>query len=336
MGAFDSISWFGSGVAASDALNKSANLSDVENPAEALGNLGAAKAQDVINLSADISGLKTGVAALNEEVGLSQILKQNGGQLYLNGGYATTNCKPTFGAAQTLLFTYEVSEAELTSMPISIVGNVFVWNTPEKGFGVAVNSSKYMQCGFHWDGTNADYVAAQTAQFADGKPHAWALVCGKNATNGFFKLYRDGVLIESKMSLALFDDFTPNYGFYIGRAQGKLGGPPAKGRISRVAFFNFDVSESSAPYTLADYKSGKAVPPTLYNPQAAQRAELALENYTIARNTTTRLIKDVSGNSYDATVRETDGTLRGTYDTSVAAFVDEIKTQIAQSTATTE
>jgi hypothetical protein len=289
---------------------------------------------------------KTVVGAINEvnsalagntnELGLTQMMKQNGGQLYLNGGYGFTNCKPTFGAAQTLLFTYEVSEAELDALPWSIIGNVFVWNTNEKGFGVAINSSKNMQCGFHWDGTNAAYVAAQTAKFADGKPHAWALVCGKNETNGFFKLYRDGVLIDSKMTLALFDDFTPNYGFYIGLAQGKPDASPAKGRISRIAFFNFDVSESSAPYTLADYQSGEAVPPTLYNPQAAQRAELALENYTIARNTTTRLIKDVSGNSYDATVNETEGTLRGTYDTSVAAFVDEIKTQIAQSTATTE
>ena len=289
---------------------------------------------------------KTIVGAINEvnnslientnDLGLTQILKQNGGQLHLNGGYATTNCKPTFGAAQSLMFTYEVSEAELDTKPWSIIGNSRLWNN-NKGISFVKNSSKQIQCGFNWGGTaeTRALLSATTAQFADGKPHAWALVCGKNATNGFFKLYRDGVLINSQMSLALFDDFIPEYGFSLGKHQTSgASDNPARGRMSNIAFFNFDVSESNAPYTLADYKSGKSVPPTLYNPQAAQRAELALENYTIARNTTTRLIKDVSGNSYDATVNETDGTLRGTYDTSVAAFVDELKTQIAQSTAT--
>ena len=264
MGAFDSISWFGSGVAASDALNKSANLSDVENPAEALGNLGAAKAQDVTNLGADVAALKTGVAALNEEVGLSQILKQNGGQLYLNGGSATTNCKPTFGAAQSLMFTYEVSEAELDTSLWSIIGNSRIWDN-QKGFGFAKNTSNKIQCGFNWGGTTETnaYLAATTAQFADGKPHTWALICGKTETNGFFRLYRDGVLIDSKTNLALFDDFTPSYGFYFGKAQTSgAKDNSAKGRLSRIAFFNFDVSASDALYSLADYQTGKLIPPS--------------------------------------------------------------------------
>lgn len=269
-------------------------------------------------------------------IGSLQILKQNGGQLYLNGGYGFTNCKPTFGAAQSLLFTYEVSEAELDALSWSIIGNAHIWSG-QKGIGFAKNTSNKIQCGFNWSGntTGRAFIEVNTT-FADGKPHAWALVCGKNETNGFFKLYRDGVLIGSRTNLDLFEDFIPTYGFYLGKSQVlSAADASAKGRLSRVAFVNFDVSASDADYALADYQSGGAVPPTLYNPQATQRAEFALENYTIARNTTTRLIKDVSGNSYDATVNETNGTLRGTYDTSVAAFVDEIKTQIAQS-ATTE
>ena len=269
-------------------------------------------------------------------IGSLQILKQNDGQLYLNGGYGFTNCKPTFGAAQSLLFTYEVSEAELDASSWSIIGNAHIWSG-QKGIGFAKNTSNKIQCGFNWSGntTGRAFIEVNTT-FADGKPHAWALVCGKNETNGFFKLYRDGVLIGSRTNLDLFEDFIPTYGFYLGKSQvSSAADASAKGRLSRVAFFNFDVSASDADYALADYQSGGAVPPTLYNPQATQRAEFALENYTIARNTTTRLIKDVSGNSYDATVNETNGTLRGTYDTSVAAFVDEIKTQIAQS-ATTE
>lgn len=292
---------------------------------------------------------KTIVGAINEvnnslientnELGLTQILKQNCGQLYLNGGYGFTNCKPTFGAAQSLLFTYEVSEAELETTPWMIIGNIRIWDS-KKGIGFAKNSAKQIQCGFNWgygqngDTTSRAFLTVTTAQFADGKPHAWALVCGKNATNGFFKLYRDGVLIDSKMSLALFDDFIPEYGFSFGKHQtsGEKD-KSAKGRLSRVAFFNFDVSESNADYTLADYQSGKSIPPSLLDATEGNRAVLNLENYTIARNTTTRLVKDLSSGGNDATVN---GNVRGDMDRRVEVFIDEIKTQIAQSTATTE
>lgn len=59
------------------------------------------------------------------------------------------------------------------------------------------------------------------------------------------------------------------------------------------------------------------------------RCNLALENYTIARNATTTLVKDASGNSNDATVQGS-GTVAGDNDQSIKVFVDEIKTQINQ------
>ena len=454
---------------------------------------------------------KTQAQAISDpenRIGNLQILKRNGGQLYLNGGYATTNCKPTFGAAQSLLFTYEVSEAELDASPWSIIGNAHIWSG-QKGIGFAKNTSNNIQCGFNWAGntTGRAFLEAPKAQLADGKPHALALICGKNDTNGFFKLYRDGVLVDSKTSLALFYDFIPTYGFYLGKSQvSSAADAPAKGRLSRVAFFNFDVSASDALYSLVDYQSGKSIPPTLnlmaqdvltlkesdvsaltqntYNlgdltlsavwedgylawkagntatitaeqagkalnmslvyalssaiPQGAQvevsfddwafntelfnqssisanpvnqryygwftlgtaknsaiantenighgetlesqnftftstvktdklyilpynftlksiaeqeivagtvfakvkglkvkvnGAALNLENYTIARNTTTRLVKDLSAGGYDATIT---GEIRGDMDRRVEVFVDELKTQIAQSTTTTD
>lgn len=282
-----------------------------------------------------INEVNSALAGNTDELGLTQILKQNGGQLYLNGGYATTNCKPTFGAAQSLLFTYEVSEAELDASPWSIIGNLHIWSG-QKGIGFAKNTSNKIQCGFNWDGntTGRAFLEAPKAQLADGKPHAWALICGKDDTSGFFKLYCDGVLIGSKTSLALFNDFIPTYGFYLGKSQvSSAADASAKGRLSRVAFFNFDVSASDADYTLADYQSGKSIPPTLLTATDGQRAYLNLENYTIARNTTTRLIKDLSAGGYDATIT---GEIRGDMDRRVEVFVDEIKTQITQSTTTTE
>ena len=117
-----------------------------------------------------------------------------------------------------------------------------------------------------------------------------------------------------------------------------IGGVDIPIRLSRVRIFNFQMDAEDSPYTVADYVSGKDVPPALYDPAAVQRALLALEDYTISRNATTRLVKDVSGNAYDATVVESGGsggtawtgTVKGSRDTAVAAFVDEIKTQINQ------
>ena len=259
-------------------LKKTGNLAELADKAQARENLGVMSAAEANSAIATVAAQKADVShthaqyalqtSLSEtDSGLSDLrrAKQNGGRLYLNGGYGFTNCKPTFGAAQSLLFTYEVSEAEIDSNYWSVIGNCFDQIVGQTGISFAKLSTS-ARFGFNWGGTSDTRTlkAVQIAQFADGKPHAWALVCGKNATNGFFKIYRDGVLIISETSLALFDDFTPQNGFYFGRAQKTAWNVvPAKGRLSRIAFFNFDVSESNALYSLADYQAGKSVPPIL-------------------------------------------------------------------------
>lgn len=94
--------------------------------------------------------------------------------------------------------------------------------------------------------------------------------------------------------------------------------------LRNLYIFNFDVSAEDAPYSIADYEAGRLIPPELKPSQVS----LALENYTIARNATTTLVKDTSGNSNDATVK---GNVAGDNDQSIKVFVDEIKTQINQS-----
>ena len=259
-------------------LKKTGNLSELADKAQARENLGVMSAAEVNSAIATVAAQKADAShthaqyalqtSLSEtDSGLSDLrrAKQNCGQLYLNGGYGFTNCKPTFGAAQSLLFTYEVSETELDSAAWYIIGNLHIWSS-QKGFGFAKNTSNKIQCGFNWSGntTGRAFIEANTTAFADGKPHAWALICGKDDTSGFFKLYCDGVLIGSKTSLALFNDFIPTYGFYFGKSQvSGAQDSSAKGRLSRVAFFNFDVSAPDALYSLADYQTGKSIPPTL-------------------------------------------------------------------------
>ena len=96
--------------------------------------------------------------------------------------------------------------------------------------------------------------------------------------------------------------------------------------LRNLYVFNFDVSAPGSPYSIADYVAGRLIPPALKPSQVS----LALENYTIARNATTKLVKDASGNSNDATVQGS-GTVAGDNDQSIKVFVDEIKTQINQS-----
>jgi hypothetical protein len=94
--------------------------------------------------------------------------------------------------------------------------------------------------------------------------------------------------------------------------------------LRNLYIFNFDISAEGSPYSIADYEAGRLIPPALKPSQVS----LALENYTIARNATTTLVKDTSGNSNDATVK---GNVAGDNDQSIKVFVDEIKTQINQS-----
>lgn len=259
-------------------LKKTGNLAELADKAQARTNLGVMSVAEANSAIAAAAAQKADVSHTHAQYALQTSLsetdsglsalkrgKQNGGQLYLNGGYGFTNCKPIFGAAQSLMFTYEVSEAEIDSNYWAIIGNCFDQIVGQTGISFAKLSTS-ARVGFNWGGTGDTRTlkTVQIAQFADGKPHAWALVCGKNETNGFLKLYRDGVLIISETSLALFEDFTPQNGFYFGRAQSTASNVvPAKGRLSRVAFFNFDVSASDALYSLADYQTGKSIPPVL-------------------------------------------------------------------------
>lgn len=97
--------------------------------------------------------------------------------------------------------------------------------------------------------------------------------------------------------------------------------------LRNLYIFNFDVSAEGSPYSIADYEAGRLIPPALKPSQVS----LALENYTIARNATTTLVKDASGNSNDATVKvSSGGYVAGDNDQSIKVFVDEIKTQINQ------
>ena len=146
-------------------------------------------------------------------------------------------------------------------------------------------------------------------------------------------IYIDGVKqnIASSVKNAIVSSLSGTRAWAVNTTNYNFSSQPASANpmmLRNLYIFNFDISAKDAPYSIADYEAGRLIPPALKPSQVS----LALENYTIARNATTTLVKDASGNSNDATVKvSSGGYVAGDNDQSIKVFVDEIKTQINQS-----
>ena len=164
-----------------------------------------------------------------------------------------------------------------------------------------------------------------------GKEHTIVGVCRElESTPVNFDIYVDGTKVATSHYKGLtLDSLSGTVNYAVNTYNANYSVQPASAHpmmLRNLYVFNFDVSAPAAPYSIADYVAGRLIPPALKPSQVS----LALENYTIARNATTKLVKDASGNSNDATVQGS-GTVAGDNDQSIKAFVDEIKTQINQS-----
>lgn len=164
-----------------------------------------------------------------------------------------------------------------------------------------------------------------------GKEHTIIGVCRDlESTPLNFDIYVDGAKVATSPYKGLtLDSLSGTVNYAVNTSNQNYTVQPAAAypmTLRNLYVFNFDVSAPAAPYSIADYEAGRLIPPALKPSQVS----LALGNYTIARNATTKLVKDASGNSNDATVQGS-GTVAGDNDQSIKAFVDEIKTQINQS-----
>lgn len=160
-----------------------------------------------------------------------------------------------------------------------------------------------------------------------GKEHTIIGVCRElESTPVNFDIYVDGAKVATSHYKGLtLDSLSGTVNYAVNTYNANYSVQPASAHpmmLRNLYVFNFDVSAPAAPYSIADYEAGRLIPPALKPSQVS----LALENYTIARNATTKLVKDASGNSNDATVQGS-GTVAGDNDQSIKAFVDEIKTQ---------
>ncbi len=195
------------------------------------------------------------------------------------------------------------------------------------------NPSIFLRISKNTDGTlsySEISYALNTGTFL-GKEHTIIGVCRElESTPVNFDIYVDGAKVATNPYKGLtLDSLSGTVNYAINTSNQNYSVQPAAAypmMLRNLYVFNFDVSAPAAPYSIADYVAGRLIPPALKPSQVS----LALENYTIARNATTKLVKDASGNSNDATVQGS-GTVAGDNDQSIKAFVDEIKTQINQS-----
>ena len=167
-----------------------------------------------------------------------------------------------------------------------------------------------------------------------GKMHTIIGICRAVTTEALnWDIYIDGAKqnIASSAKNAIVSSLSGTRAWAVNTSNDNFSSQPASANpmmLRNLYIFNFDISAEGSPYSIADYEAGRLIPPALKPSQVS----LALENYTIARNATTTLVKDASGNSNDATVKvSSGGTVAGDNDQSIKVFVDEIKTQINQS-----
>lgn len=356
---FDTISWFGSGAAGSGALDKSKNLADVANPQQALDNLGGASKAELEDLQDSVDAK----ADVSDVLGL-MLSKMGAGQLWFNRGKLMVNSWANLPVSLPISICVEYDVDSWKGLGTGNQGLSFItassviWSDPVQlsGFTLRYNdSANRLEVILLNPGGASQSARGFSAYFNGGLS---ALPTGRHTivfcasgeiiagAPSEYAMYVDGqavgvsaVYFSSMISADLTSTGSLSVCQKINYSSPNVGGVDIPIRLSRVRIFNFQMDADGAPYTVADYVSGKLVPPALYDPSAAQRAVLALEDYTISRNATTRLVKDVSGNAHDATVVESGGsggtawtgTVKGSRDSAVAAFIDEIKTQFTQS-----
>lgn len=117
---------------------------------------------------------------------------------------------------------------------------------------------------------------------SDGKPHAVAIIASPDSSvstdgnNGKIRAYVDGVL-QASTDAFVADTDKQNSRFTFSNTFG---------RLARMCRFNFDISAADAPYTLADYTSGKAIPAALNAPFNFSAGDSTWEPMKMSDNTT--------------------------------------------------
>ena len=344
--------------------SKTQNQSATSGNTSFTGNLtvsGTISTGSMSDIAGKVSQNQSAISKIQTDVATLALSKLSAGQLWFDRGVLSVGSFANLPVSLPLSFCIEYEVESWAGLGSGLDNGIMffatrdvLYTTPTQycGFFLTYNEDKTLgfQCA-NKDATpkTAIFEVISTNSNA-GLPtgsHTLVVCAGEASSRkpSSFKWYLDGVELSQQVAKQTLssNDLTATRVLSIGQVE-NYSNPSSKGgakipiKLSRARIFNFQMDAEDSPYTVADYVSGKDVPPALYSSSASKKALLALEDYTISRNSTTRLVKDVSGNAYDATVVESGGsggtawtgTVKGSRDTAVKAFVDEIKTQINQ------
>ena len=275
----------------------------------------------VAQANAILEQFRSESAGITESIKTLSQIKSNRGELYLTCGALTTTKKDSLINPFSYIWTMSMTQEEFIKHKVNspaFFGNENYFGSPTTYQGWAVCRTSETNVLFGMSGIETSsghtYTNVNVLSYLDGNSHVWAVVY----TGNQLKLIVDGNVLST--ITATFNVEQSRIPFQIG--QGTLtttANHGVWGIFSRIKCFNFDITSADAPYFLSDYINGKDESPNT--------ALLSLSDYSIQRNSTTKVILDESGNGNVATIT---GNVVGTKDSAISAFIDELKMQITQ------
>ena len=185
-----------------------------------------------------------------------QLFKSNSGALHYSGGMVTTTLK-NLGDTFSIACIVQITQERFDAIPnyTHFYGTSF----SEKNPMCIVRKVSSNQCGFLLKYIENEVVLGSAeivfsaSRLTDGKPHS--LVCISN--KGVLSVYVDETKVVNgdigySGSINLINPMRLGYGTSVNINS-----------ISNFSILNFDVSDATSPYTLADYQQGKPIPPLL-------------------------------------------------------------------------
>lgn len=329
-----------------DIDSKIQNQSATSGNTSFTGNLSVSGTISTVSMSdiaSNVSQNQSAISSIQTDVSTLALSKLSAGALYFNSGKLSGSnfAVPTFPFS--ICATVQIDAwKDATEMAQTI----FQYGNYGSGTGAL--------CAIAFsDGKNNPRLRLKIADTIDGAQKTTEIMCAVNLSEFLGKMhtivgicravtadealnwdiYIDGAKqnITSSSKDAIVSSLSGARAWAVNTSNFNFSSQPASANpmmLRNLYIFNFDISAEGSPYGIADYEAGRLIPPALKPSQVS----LALENYTIARNATTALVKDASGNFNDATVQVLEnGTVAGDNDQSIKVFVDEIKTQINQS-----
>ncbi len=258
-------------------LNMEANLADVEDVADARRNLSVYSYEEVRDLLAqsesnvidaidakidagiaqDVQKNSTDIATHSANIASLAVAKANRGEFWFQGGSLVCANKWTTNSPFSLALTFSMTPEEFDLNALTATSDyqwlgTTVYSTGVKGFCLSldiVGSDPRCVCIFYGATRTTNFAVENfKGKYCDGKPHSLFVIL--NRTTAIVRIDDD-----------IYSANAPDYNGETNTRPFSIFKNTA--RFSRIKYFNFDMSDANAPYTIADYISGKDESPLL-------------------------------------------------------------------------